>query len=168
MGDLEPGTDRTAGGDGVVSRAQAFDGLASQHISAAWRSMATPKGCCKGLSGVYSAGWQPRRTKLPHAACWRYARSIVLDGAWSRSQIRSKLDAWKCSREKFDLARLERTSCNGRVVCEERDLLIEEAPQAYNNPVRVLEQFERSGVASCMASCGPIATFKKARREVRS
>lgn len=71
-------------------------------------------------------------------------------------------------KKKSDLARLERTSFNGRVICEDRDLLIEEAPKAYKNPARVRDEIERSGIASCIASLRPIVTFKRARREDRS
>ena len=71
----------------------------------------------------------------------------------------------RVGKKKSELARLEYTSFKGRVICEDRDLLIEEAPKAYKNPARVRDEVERSGIAKCVASLRPIVTFKKARRE---
>jgi len=63
---------------------------------------------------------------------------------------------------KSDRERLARTSFGGHVVCEDRDLLIEEAPGAYKNAAQCLSELEAAGLASCVAAFKPLVTFKKA------
>ena len=46
---------------------------------------------------------------------------------WARSDARQRM------RERFGMHQLVQTPLGGRVICEERDLLYEEAPAAYKN-----------------------------------
>ena len=62
---------------------------------------------------------------------------------------------------KSDRERLARTSFGGHVVCEDRSLLIEEAPGAYKNAAHCLADLEAAGLASCVAAFKPLVTFKK-------
>ena len=57
--------------------------------------------------------------------------------------------------------RLARTSFGGHVVCEDRNLLIEEAPGAYKNAAHCLGELEDANLAENVASFKPIVTFKK-------
>lgn len=67
-----------------------------------------------------------------------------------------------------DLEAMKRTAFGGRIVCEDRDLLIEEAPSAYKNSLSVAAELEATGVAHTVAELHPLLTFKKTRREGRS
>ena len=66
---------------------------------------------------------------------------------------------------KSDRERLARTSFGGHVVCEDRALLIEEAPGAYKDAAHCLNDLEAAGLATCVASFKPLVTFKKVEAE---
>ncbi|MCK7615471.1 RNA ligase RtcB family protein [Roseibium sediminicola] len=57
---------------------------------------------------------------------------------------------------------LGRTSFGGLVVCEDRQLLIEEAPAAYKDPAQVLKDLQSAGLAAPVAALKPLVTYKKA------
>ncbi len=65
---------------------------------------------------------------------------------------------------KSELVRLARNPFGGIVVCEDRDLLVEEAPEAYKNIARVIEDLSTFGLARVVATFRPLVTFKTARR----
>ncbi|MFK7751399.1 MAG: RNA ligase RtcB family protein [Sedimentitalea sp.] len=67
--------------------------------------------------------------------------------------------------KRSDLAAMTRTAFGGRVICEDRDLLIEEAPQAYKSARLVVDDLELTGVARRVATFNPLVTFKKTRLE---
>jgi release factor H-coupled RctB family protein len=58
---------------------------------------------------------------------------------WARSDARQRM------RERFSVSELEQTQLGGRVVCEERDLLYEEAPAAYKNIEAVIADLVAAG-----------------------
>ncbi|WP_346906504.1 RNA ligase RtcB family protein [uncultured Roseibium sp.] len=66
---------------------------------------------------------------------------------------------------KSDRKQLERTSFGGYVVCEDRQLLIEEAPVAYKPSAQVLADLESAGLVTAVAALKPLLTFKKAKAE---
>jgi release factor H-coupled RctB family protein len=78
---------------------------------------------------------------------------------WSRSEARQRI------RERFSVAELAQTGLGGRVVCEARDLLYEEAPAAYKNIEAVIADLVASGLASVIATLRPLLTYKT--RKVR-
>ena len=51
------------------------------------------------------------------------------------------------------------------MVCEERDLLYEEAPLAYKNIERVIRDLLEAGLVRVIASLRPVFTYKM--REIR-
>ncbi|OYU39397.1 MAG: RNA ligase RtcB family protein [Pseudorhodobacter sp. PARRP1] len=63
---------------------------------------------------------------------------------------------------KSDLAALTRNRFGGRVVCEDRDLLVEEAGPAYKNPEAVLRDLADLSLARPIARLVPLITFKTA------
>jgi release factor H-coupled RctB family protein len=70
--------------------------------------------------------------------------------------------------KKSDLARLARNPFGGLVVCEDRDLLVEESPDAYKNIDRVIADLADFGLARVVATFRPLVTFKTAHaRSVR-
>jgi release factor H-coupled RctB family protein len=69
-------------------------------------------------------------------------------------------------RKKSDLLRLARNPFGGVVVCDDRDLLIEESPDAYKNIAHVIADLTEFGLARVVATFRPLITFKKARSEL--
>ncbi|KRQ96750.1 peptide chain release factor H [Bradyrhizobium jicamae] len=68
--------------------------------------------------------------------------------------------------KKSDVARLERNPYGGIVVCGDRGLLAEEAPEAYKNIERVIDDIVEFGLARVVATFRPLVTFKKAQSSV--
>jgi release factor H-coupled RctB family protein len=68
--------------------------------------------------------------------------------------------------KKSDLLRLACNPFGGVVVCDDRDLLIEESPDAYKNIARVIADLTECGLARVVATFRPLITFKKARSEL--
>ncbi len=79
---------------------------------------------------------------------------------WTRSDARSRM------RERFAVAELVQTGLGGRVVCEDRDLLYEEAPAAYKKIEAVIQDLVDAGLVSVVATLRPLLTYKvrKTRR----
>src|SRR5437588_2525965 len=79
---------------------------------------------------------------------------------WARSDARQRM------RERFGMHQLVQTPLGSRVVCEERDLLYEEAPAAYKNIEAVIGDLVSAGLVSVIATLRPLLTYKtrKARR----
>ncbi len=73
---------------------------------------------------------------------------------WSRSDARQRM------RERFSVSELAQTPLGGRVVCEERDLLYEEAPAAYKNIDAVIADLVAAGLVSVIATLRPLLTYK--------
>ena len=73
---------------------------------------------------------------------------------WSRSDSRLRM------RERFGTHQLVQTPLGGRVVCEERDLLYEEAPAAYKNIEAVIQDLVDAGLVSVIATFRPLLTYK--------
>jgi release factor H-coupled RctB family protein len=59
-----------------------------------------------------------------------------------------------------ELATLTRNRFGGRVICADRDLLLEEAGHAYKNPESVVRDLAAFGLASAVARLVPLITFK--------
>ena len=55
---------------------------------------------------------------------------------------------------------LTQTPLGGRVICEERDLLYEEAPAAYKNIEDVIQELVDAGLVSVIATFRPLLTYK--------
>ena len=73
---------------------------------------------------------------------------------WARSDARQRM------RERFSVSELAQTPLGGRVVCEERDLLYEEAPAAYKNIEAVIADLVAAGLVSVIATLRPLLTYK--------
>lgn len=86
---------------------------------------------------------------LAHGAGRRYDRSSM------HGRVRGK---------RSDLAALERNAFGGRIICEDKDMLIEEAPLAYKSSEVVLADLIATGAATQVATFHPVITFKKTRK----
>jgi len=78
---------------------------------------------------------------------------------FSRGEMKGRL------RERFSLDQLTRTELGSRVICEDRDLLYEEAPQAYKNVDVVVQDLVDAGLARIAAVLRPLLTYKTRSRE---
>jgi release factor H-coupled RctB family protein len=78
---------------------------------------------------------------------------------YDRSSMHGRVGA-----KKSDLMQLARNPFGGFVVCEDRDLLVEEAPDAYKSIARVIADLTECGLARVVATLRPLVTFKNARR----
>lgn len=65
--------------------------------------------------------------------------------------------------KRSDVEAMQRTSFGGRIICEDRDLLIEKAPLAYKSSQSVVADLEATGAAKSVAKFHPLLTFKKTR-----
>ncbi len=65
--------------------------------------------------------------------------------------------------KKSDIAAMQSNAYGGRIICEDRDLMVEEAPQAYKSARSVADDLQTTGVAECIAEFHPLITFKKTR-----
>ncbi|MEP6066628.1 MAG: RNA ligase RtcB family protein [Paracoccaceae bacterium] len=88
-----------------------------------------------------------------HGAGRRYDRSSM------HGRVRAK---------RSDVEAMQRTSFGGRIICEDRDLLIEEAPLAYKSSQSVVADLEATGAAKSVAKFHPLLTFKKTRNGDRT
>jgi release factor H-coupled RctB family protein len=73
---------------------------------------------------------------------------------WARSETRLRM------RERFRMHHLTQTPLGGRVICEQRELLYEEAPAAYKNIEDVIQDLGDAGLASVIATFRPLLTYK--------
>jgi release factor H-coupled RctB family protein len=85
---------------------------------------------------------------LAHGAGRKYDRASM------HGRVRTK---------RSDLAKLARNPFGGLVLCEDRDLLVEEAGDAYKNVDRTIVDLEDFGLARAAAAFRPLITFKTAR-----
>ncbi|MBC7531847.1 MAG: RNA ligase RtcB family protein [Oligoflexus sp.] len=74
---------------------------------------------------------------------------------WKRSDCRGRLE------KRFSVESLRRTSLGGRVICSDKDLVYEEAPQAYKKIEQVIDDMASRGFIRIIATLRPIITFKK-------
>lgn len=77
---------------------------------------------------------------------------------WSRGDAKSKLG------KRFNSSDLERTELGGRVICEDRKLIFEEAPPAYKNIETVIDDLVQAGLIAVIAVLRPIITYKTRRK----
>jgi release factor H-coupled RctB family protein len=73
---------------------------------------------------------------------------------WARSEARQRM------RERFSVSELAQTRLGGRVICEARDLLYEEAPAAYKIIEAVIADLVAAGLVSVIATLRPLLTYK--------
>jgi len=78
---------------------------------------------------------------------------------WMRSAARQRM------RDRFSVDELVQTRLGGRVICEERDLLYEEAPEAYKNIEAVITDLVDAGLVSVVATLRPLLTYKTRKQK---
>jgi release factor H-coupled RctB family protein len=99
----------------------------------------------------------------PLAGAPREALASLAHGAgrkYDRSSMAGRIGATKSNRD-----RLTRNPFGGRVICEDRALLVEEAPEAYKPIEGVIADLAAFGLARVVASFRPVVTVKKVAAE---
>ncbi len=74
---------------------------------------------------------------------------------WKRSECRGRLE------HRYSAEALKRTEFGGRVICSDRDLLFQEAPEAYKTIETVVGDMTTHGFMEVVATLRPVLTFKK-------
>lgn len=77
---------------------------------------------------------------------------------WKRSDAKGRLS------KRYSVSDLTRTPLGGRVICEDKALIYEEAPEAYKDISTVISDMERFGLISVIATLRPLITYKTRRR----
>lgn len=76
---------------------------------------------------------------------------------WARTDSRARLE------KRFTAKDLTRTDLGSHVICEDRELLYGEAPQAYKNITVVIDDLVREGLVQIVAQLRPVVTYKVRR-----
>lgn len=106
-----------------------------------------------GSRGAFSYVVRPRE-----ASDWSaFSLAHGAGRKWSRSECRGRLE------RRFTARDLERTELGSRVICEDKELLYEEAPQAYKNITVVIEDLIGAGLIEVLAVLKPVLTYKVRR-----
>jgi len=74
---------------------------------------------------------------------------------WKRSEAMGKLS------NRYKAQDLKTTALGSRVICEDKALLFEEAPEAYKDIHQVILDLEGFGLIKQVATFRPLITFKK-------
>ncbi len=104
-----------------------------------------------GSRGDFSYLVEPVADGADHALC------SLAHGAgrkWSRSDAHARLS------DRFRIADLQRTALGSHVICEDRRLIYEEAPQAYKDIRRVVADLELAGLVRVIARLRPLLSYK--------
>lgn len=73
---------------------------------------------------------------------------------WNRSSCKARL------RNRYKAKALVQTKIGSRVICEDKDLLYEEAPQAYKNIDSIINALIENNLITSKATLKPIITYK--------
>ncbi|GEA13405.1 RNA ligase RtcB family protein [Alteromonas sp. KUL49] len=120
------------------------------------RKGATPsdKGCVviPGSRGDYSYLVKPIENVGNTTSLYSLAHGA--GRKWKRGDCQSRLS------HKFKREDLTRTTFGSRVVCGSKDLLYEEAPQAYKKCASIISDLVDAGLVEVLARLKPVLTFK--------
>jgi release factor H-coupled RctB family protein len=95
--------------------------------------------------------------RLEHADTALHSLAHGAGRKWGRTEARAKVSA------RYRVADLQRTRLGGRVICEDKDLIFEEAPQAYKDIHRVIADLVEADLISVIATLRPLITYKTRR-----
>ena len=95
----------------------------------------------------------------PNPAAAPAALASLAHGAGRRFDRKNMIK--RIPHKRSDLEQLARNQFGGHIVCEDRKLLIEEAPLAYKSAAQVLADLEANKLATGVLALKPIVTFKK-------
>jgi release factor H-coupled RctB family protein len=106
-----------------------------------------------GSRGAFSYVVQPKDPTERSA----YSLAHGAGRKWSRTDSKARLE------KRYPAKALARTELGSHVICEDKELLYEEAPQAYKNISTVIDDLVREDLAEVVAILRPIVTYKVRR-----
>lgn len=77
---------------------------------------------------------------------------------WKRSDAKGRLS------KRYSVSDLTRTALGGRVICEDKALIYEEAPEAYKDVSKVISDLETAELIEVVATLRPLITYKTRRK----
>ena len=78
---------------------------------------------------------------------------------WVRSDAKGRLAG------KYKVDDFQKTDLGSYVICEDKDLIYEEAPQAYKNIDIVIQDMQEASLIEIVAILRPVITYKKRRKK---
>ncbi len=102
-----------------------------------------------GSRGDYSYLVEPIASE---ASLWSLAHGA--GRKWMRTECRERLA------RRYTSAQLARTALGSRVICDDRDLIFEEAPEAYKSISTVIDALGSAGLIRVVARLRPLLTYK--------
>ena len=97
----------------------------------------------------------------PHTDVMDVSLCSLAHGAgrkWKRSEVKGRLS------KRYTVSDLTRTPLGGRVICEDKALIFEEAPEAYKDVAVVISDLQDFGLIDVVATLKPVITYKTRRR----
>lgn len=121
------------------------------------RKGATPSDCglvmIPGSRGDYSYLVQPKKdSKYLKESLYSLAHGA--GRKWIRSECKDRLS------KQYKKSDLERTTFGSRVICKNKDLIYEEAPEAYKSISSVIEAMREADLITPIARFKPVLTYK--------
>lgn len=111
-----------------------------------------------GSRGSLSYLVQPRVHEPEALAVGGFSLAHGAGRKWKRSDARGRLE------RRFKVKDLEQTALGGRVICKQRDLLYEEAPQAYKDISQVISDLVEANMIDIVATFKPLITYKTRKK----
>ncbi len=102
-----------------------------------------------GSRGDYSYLVQPVASET---SLWSLAHGA--GRKWMRTECRDRLA------RRYTTAQLARTALGSRVICDDRELIFEEAPEAYKSIATVIDALQSAGLVKVVARLKPLLTYK--------
>ena len=93
------------------------------------------------------------KTKFSHLPAYSLAHGA--GRKWTRTKALNKM------KDKYhNPSALQETELGSQVICEDPELIYEEAPAAYKNVEEIIEDLKNVGLISVIASFKPVVTYK--------
>ena len=122
------------------------------------RKGATPSDCgavvIPGSRGDYSYLVKPREDADEAMHMSLYSLAHGAGRKWKRGECQGRLS------HKYKRDDLYKTELGSRVICANKELLYDEAPQAYKEAQTIIADLEEAGLIDVIARLRPILTFK--------
>lgn len=124
------------------------------------RKGATPCDCgfviIPGSRGDYSYLVKPVLSDIPALEASLYSLAHGAGRKWMRGECKDRLS------QRYSVEQLSRTRFNSRVICRDKQLIFEEAPEAYKSVETVIEAMTGAGLIQPVARLKPVLTYKTA------
>ncbi|WP_309386594.1 RNA ligase RtcB family protein [Cerasicoccus frondis] len=108
-----------------------------------------------GSRGAFTYLVWPLKNSVEHL--WSIAHGA--GRKWDRGSTEARM------RDYYRKQSLVQTELGGRVICEDKSLLYQEAPLAYKNIEKVIEQLVADGLIEVVATLRPLITYKKRSKQ---